>query len=93
VGDENLSSVVSANGFAAGGWLEGSVAVQLDRLFFLFLNLEDGTDRLSRNVVKKLPLLCIPTQNSAVPGASRRKTESHSANVGLPTRCYGLVLL
>jgi hypothetical protein len=55
---KSLSSVVSANRVVAGGWKEGSVIVQFDRLFFFgFLKLEDGTDRLSRNVGKKLPLL------------------------------------
>jgi hypothetical protein len=33
---------------------------------FGFLKPEDGTVRLSRNVGKKLPLLCVITQKSAV---------------------------
>ena len=49
-----VSSVVSANGVVAGGWMEGSVLVIA---VFGFLNTEDGTDRSSRKVSKKLPLL------------------------------------
>ena len=59
---KSRSSVVSASRIAASGWEGGEcgVSAALERAFVLeILNPEDGTDRLSRNVGKKLSLLAV----------------------------------
>ena len=45
------------------------------KYFVSFLNPEDGTDRLSRNVCNKLPLLCVMVQRKQFSDTSRRRSK------------------